>query len=100
MKKITVVGAGYVGISLASLLAQNNQLTLLDIDPNKVDKINNRLSPINDPEVAKFLSSKNLDLIATTNKKKRIKIKILSLLQPRRILTLKQTILILKLLKM
>lgn len=46
--KIAVAGAGYVGLSIATLLAQNNHVELVDIIPEKVDKINNRISPIQD----------------------------------------------------
>ena len=55
--KIAVVGCGYVGLSLAVLLAQNNQVTLLDIIPDKILMVNNKKSPIRDNEISKFLDS-------------------------------------------
>lgn len=66
--KIAVVGAGYVGLSNAVLLAQNNEVTALDIIKEKVDMINNRKSPIIDPEIEEYLSNKDLNLRATTEK--------------------------------
>jgi len=62
--KITVVGAGYVGLSLAVLLAQRNSVKLLDVVPEKVELINDKKSPIADEEITNFLSRKNLDLTA------------------------------------
>lgn len=64
---ITVVGTGYVGISNAILLAQHNNVVALDIDCSKVTKLNNKISPIDDREVTRFLSEVPLDLIATTD---------------------------------
>lgn len=64
-KKIAVAGTGYVGLSLAVLLAQHNQVTAVDIVPEKVDKINNRISPIQDEYIEKYLAEKELDLEAT-----------------------------------
>ena len=58
MKKITVVGSGYVGISLAVLLSQKNQVTALDIDPIRVEKINKKQSTINDDSVKRFIKSR------------------------------------------
>ncbi|AON57665.1 hypothetical protein AZI96_02535 [Pasteurella multocida] len=55
MKKITIAGAGYVGLSNAVLLAQHHNVILLDIDQNKVDLINNKKSPITDKEIEDFL---------------------------------------------
>ncbi len=63
--KIAVAGTGYVGLSLAVLLAQHNQVTAVDIVPEKVDKINNRISPIQDDYIEKYLAEKELNLIAT-----------------------------------
>lgn len=63
--KIAVAGTGYVGLSLAVLLAQDNQVTAVDILPEKVDKINNRISPIQDKEIEEYLAGKALDLTAT-----------------------------------
>jgi len=67
--KITVVGSGYVGMSLAALLSQNNEVTVLDIDSARVDKINNKLSTVADSEIELFLSEKDLCITATTDKK-------------------------------
>ncbi len=66
--KITVAGTGYVGLSLAVLLAQNNEVTALDIDARKVDLINAGKSPIGDAEISDFLSNKKLNLTATLDK--------------------------------
>ncbi len=65
--KITVAGTGYVGLSIAVLLAQNNSVTAVDIVPEKVDMINSRRSPIKDSEIEEYLKTKDLDLIATTD---------------------------------
>ena len=67
--KITVVGSGYVGMSLAVLLAQHNEVTVLDIDSIRVDKINNRQSTIADAEIEAYIAEKQLSLTATTDKK-------------------------------
>ena len=67
--KINVVGSGYVGMSLAVLLSQNNEVTVLDIDSARVDKINNKLSTVADAEIELFLSEKELSITATTDKK-------------------------------
>ena len=67
--KITVVGSGYVGMSLAVLLAQHNEVTILDIDPIRVDKINNQQSTIADAEIEACIAEKQLSLTATTDKK-------------------------------
>ena len=63
--KIAVAGTGYVGLSIATLLAQHNTVTAVDIIPEKVDLINNRKSPIQDDYIEKYLAEKELDLIAT-----------------------------------
>ncbi|WP_419885078.1 nucleotide sugar dehydrogenase [Paenibacillus sp. B-A-8] len=65
--KITVVGLGYVGLSNAILLAQHNEVIALDIVQEKVNMINNRISPISDSEIESFLATKNINLTATTN---------------------------------
>lgn len=65
MMKIAVAGTGYVGLSIAVLLAQHNQVTAVDIVPEKVDLINSRRSPIRDKEIEEYLSTKNLNLTAT-----------------------------------
>jgi UDPglucose 6-dehydrogenase len=66
--KITVVGSGYVGMSLAVLLSQHNDVCVLDIDQARVNQINNKESTIGDSEIEKFISSKQLNLVATTDK--------------------------------
>lgn len=63
--KIVVAGTGYVGMSMAVLLAQHHQVTAVDIIPEKVDMINRRISPIQDKEIEEYLATKQLDLIAT-----------------------------------
>ena len=63
--KIAVAGTGYVGLSIATLLAQHNQVTAVDIIPEKVELINNRKSPIQDDYIEKYLAEKDLDLTAT-----------------------------------
>ena len=65
--KIAVAGTGYVGLSIATLLAQNHNVTAVDIVPEKVEKINRKESPIQDEYIEKYLAEKNLDLIATTD---------------------------------
>lgn len=67
--KIAVVGTGYVGLSNAILLAQYNEVTALDVMPEKVAKLNNRLSPIEDAEISDFLANKLLKFKATLDKK-------------------------------
>ena len=66
--KITLVGSGYVGMSLAVLLAQHNDVIVLDIDADRVGKINNKQSTIADKEIESFLSEKSLSLSATLDK--------------------------------
>ena len=66
--KITVVGSGYVGMSLAVLFAQHNEVTVLDVDLERVKKINNKRSTVVDAEIEAFLSEKNLALKATLDK--------------------------------
>lgn len=63
--KIAVAGTGYVGLSIATLLAQHNEVVAVDIVPEKVSKINSRISPIQDEYIEKYLSEKDLDLTAT-----------------------------------
>ena len=70
---ITIVGAGYVGLSLAILLSQKNDVILLDINKNKINKINNKISPIKDKEIEKYLKNKTLKLKATLNRKTALK---------------------------
>ena len=64
-KKIAVAGTGYVGLSIATLLAQHNHVTAVDIVPEKVDLINNKKSPIQDDYIEKYLAERELDLTAT-----------------------------------
>ena len=63
--KIAVAGTGYVGLSIATLLAQKNHVTAVDVIPEKVEKINNKISPIQDDYIQKYLANKQLDLTAT-----------------------------------
>ncbi len=63
--KIAIAGTGYVGLSIAVLLAQHHKVTAVDIISEKVDKINNRISPIQDEYIEKYLANKELDLTAT-----------------------------------
>ena len=66
---IAVAGTGYVGLSIATLLAQHNHVTAVDIIPEKVEQINNRISPIQDEYIEKYLSEKKLHLTATLDAK-------------------------------
>lgn len=63
--RIAVAGTGYVGLSIATLLAQHHHVTAVDVIPEKVDKINNRISPIQDEYIEKYFAEKELDLVAT-----------------------------------
>ena len=63
--KIAVAGTGYVGLSIATLLAQHNEVVAVDVIPEKVEKINNRISPIQDEYIEKYLAEKELNLRAT-----------------------------------
>lgn len=67
--KIAVAGTGYVGLSIATLLAQHHKVTAVDIVPEKVELINNRMSPIQDEYIEKYLAEKELDLTATLDAK-------------------------------
>lgn len=69
-KRIAVAGTGYVGLSIAILLAQHHQVTAIDVIPEKVDLINQRKSPIQDEYIEKYLAEKELNLIATLDGKK------------------------------
>ena len=62
---IAVAGTGYVGLSLATLISVNHKVTAVDIIPEKVEKINNRISPIQDDYIEKYFAEKELDLTAT-----------------------------------
>ena len=63
--KIAVAGTGYVGLSIATLLSQHHHVTAVDVIPEKVEKLNNRVSPIQDDYIEKYLAEKKLNLIAT-----------------------------------
>ena len=65
--KIAVAGTGYVGLSIAVLLSQQNEVYALDIVPDKIEKINNKISPVKDKEIQTFLSEKKLNLTATAD---------------------------------
>ena len=67
--KIAVAGTGYVGMSIATLLAQKNHVTAVDVIPEKVEKINKKISPIQDEYIEKYLAEKDLDLTATLDGK-------------------------------
>jgi len=66
--KIAIAGAGYVGLSSAMLLSQNHEVVVLDINPVKIEQLNNKISPIVDVEIEDFLENKNLNLTATLDK--------------------------------
>ena len=67
--KITVVGSGYVGMSLAVLLGQHNDVVILDVDRARVEKVNNKKSTVADEEINAFLAEKEISLIATLDKR-------------------------------
>jgi UDPglucose 6-dehydrogenase len=67
--KIAVAGTGYVGLSIATLLAQHHQVTAVDVIPEKVEKINKKISPIQDEYIEKYLAEKDLNLVATLDGK-------------------------------
>ena len=67
--KIAVAGTGYVGLSIATLLAQHHQVTAVDVIPEKVEKINKKQSPIQDEYIEKYLAEKSLNLVATLDGK-------------------------------
>lgn len=71
--KIAVAGTGYVGLSLATLLSQKHEVLALDVIPEKVEKINNRISPIKDEYIEKFFKEKELNLKATLDYKEALK---------------------------
>ena len=71
--KVTVVGSGYVGMSLSVLLAQQNEVTILDVDPSRIDKINSKKSTVPDLETELFLEKEDLSLLATLDKTKAYK---------------------------
>lgn len=63
--KVAVAGTGYVGLSIATLLSQKHHVTAVDVIPEKVEKLNNRISPIQDDYIEDYLKNKQLDLSAT-----------------------------------
>lgn len=69
-KKVLVIGAGYVGLSISVMLSLTNEVILADIDQDKVNKINNKVSPIQSELISKYLSEKKLNLVATTEASK------------------------------
>ena len=66
--KITIVGSGYVGMSLAVLLSKKNEVVILDLDNERINKVNNKKSTISDPDIEHSLSRDKLNLSATLNK--------------------------------
>jgi UDPglucose 6-dehydrogenase len=66
-QRIVVAGIGYVGLSLAVLLSRKNEVVAIDLDPTKVDKVNSRVSPIEDAEISRFFAEEVLNLTATTD---------------------------------
>ena len=71
--KITVVGSGYVGMSLSVLLAQHNDVVVLDVDPSQIEKVNNKQSTVGDTEIETFLAEKELSLMGTLSKQEAYK---------------------------
>ena len=67
--KVAVAGTGYVGLSIATLLAQHHHVTAVDVVPEKVEKLNNKISPIQDDYIEKYLAEKPLNLVATLDGK-------------------------------
>ena len=63
--RVAVAGTGYVGLSIATLLSQHHHVTAVDVIPEKVEKLNNKVSPIQDDYIEKYLAEKPLDLVAT-----------------------------------
>ena len=71
--KVAVAGTGYVGLSIATLLSQHHHVTAVDVIPEKVEKLNNKISPIQDDYIEKYLAEKPLDLVATLDGKEAYK---------------------------
>jgi len=84
---IAVAGTGYVGLSIATLLAQHNHVTAVDVVPEKVELINNKKSPIQDEYIEKYLAEKKLDLTATLDVKRHTKMQSMWSSLPRLITT-------------
>ena len=93
--KITVVGSGYVGMSLSVLLAQHNDVTVLDIDATRVDKINKKQSTVADTEIESFLAEKSLSCPPHWTSRSPIKMLALLLWPHRQTTTQTQIVLIL-----
>ncbi len=70
--KIAVAGTGYVGLSIATLLSQHHKVTAVDVIPEKVEKINNRISPIQDDYIEKYLREMDLDQIGRASCRERV----------------------------
>ena len=64
--KITIAGAGYVGLSNSMLLAQNHEVVIFDIDPKTIEKLNNKISPLADEQINDFLLNKELNILHLT----------------------------------
>ena len=62
--RVAVAGTGYVGLSIATLLSQHHHVTAVDVIPEKVEKLNNKVSPIQDDYIEKYLAEKPLDLLS------------------------------------
>ena len=67
--KVAVAGTGYVGLSIATLLSQHHHVTAVDVIPEKVEKLNNKISPSQDDYIEKYLAEKKLNLTATLDGK-------------------------------
>lgn len=89
--KIAVAGTGYVGLSLATLLSQKHTVTAVDIVPEKVEKINHKISPIQDDYIEKYLAEKELHLTATLDGGQHTAMRILSSLLRRQTTTVRRT---------
>ena len=93
--KIAVAGTGYVGLSIATLLSQQHQVTAVDIIPEKVDLINNKKSPIQDDYIEKYLAEKELNLTATLDAKEAYSDADFVVIAAQQIMTVRRTFLIL-----